>query len=114
VTLVETVQKKSTFQQQAKIQLGLANLNIFCGRVENLVGTAEPKVVISRAFAELSEFIRASGHLVMPGGRLYAMKGTLPTDEIAALPKGWTVAAKISLTVPGLAAQRHLIVLEKL
>jgi 16S rRNA (guanine527-N7)-methyltransferase len=114
VTLVEAVQKKSVFQQQAKIQLGLANVNIFCGRVQNMVGADDHKVVISRAFAELAEFIRTSGHLVASGGRLYAMKGMMPNDEIAALPYGWQIFANIPLSVPGLAAQRHLIILEKL
>lgn len=113
VTLVEAVQKKSTFQQQAKIQLGLANVNIFCGRVENMDRGEGSLAVISRAFADLAEFIRTSGHLVATGGHLYAMKGMLPTAEIAALPAGWKVAATAKLLVPGLAAQRHLIVLEK-
>jgi 16S rRNA (guanine527-N7)-methyltransferase len=69
--------------------------------------------VISRAFADLAEFISTSGHLIAPGGRLYAMKGMLPTAEIATLPAGWKLAAATKLLVPGLSAQRHLIVLEK-
>jgi 16S rRNA (guanine527-N7)-methyltransferase len=113
VTLVDAVHKKSTFQQQAKIQLGLANVSIFCGRVENMPRPAGSVAVISRAFAELAEFIRTAGHLVEPGGYLYAMKGVLPIAEIAALPAGWHVATNTRLLVPGLAAQRHLIVLEK-
>jgi 16S rRNA (guanine527-N7)-methyltransferase len=113
VTLVETVQKKSTFQQQAKIQLDLANISIFCGRVESLVRGEGSLAVISRAFADLAEFISTSGHLIAPGGRLYAMKGMLPTAEIATLPAGWKLAAAAKLLVPGLSAQRHLIVLEK-
>jgi 16S rRNA (guanine527-N7)-methyltransferase len=114
VILVETVQKKSAFQQQAKIQLDLANVKIFSGRVENMVRADDHYVVISRAFAELAEFIATAGHLVVPGGRLYAMKGMLPKSEIAALPSGWQVTDTVPLVVPGLAAQRHLIVLEKL
>jgi 16S rRNA (guanine527-N7)-methyltransferase len=113
VTLVETVQKKSTFQQQAKIQLDLANISIFCGRVESLGRGEGSLAVISRAFADLAEFISTSGHLIAPGGRLYAMKGMLPTAEIATLPAGWKLAAATKLLVPGLSAQRHLIVLEK-
>jgi 16S rRNA (guanine527-N7)-methyltransferase len=115
VTLVEAVQKKSAFQQQAKIQLALANVNIFCGRVEHILNTDDHNhnIVISRAFAELAEFIRTAGHLVNQGGRLYAMKGIFPAAEIAAIPPGWQVAEKYPLLVPGQAAQRHLIVLEK-
>jgi 16S rRNA (guanine527-N7)-methyltransferase len=114
VTLVEAVQKKSAFQQQAKIELGLANVAIFCGRVEAMAATAEPIAVVSRAFAELAGFVAAAGHLVGTGGRLFAMKGVEPVAELAALPEGWRVAETIAMAVPGLAARRHLIVLEKL
>ncbi len=113
VTLVEPVQKKCAFQQQAKIQLGLGNVSIICGRVETMPRPEADVVVISRAYAELVEFISTSGHLVGLGGRLYAMKGLLPHAEIAALPSGWQVVACTPLVVPGLAAERHLIVLEK-
>ena len=113
VTLVEAVQKKCAFQQQAKIELGLANLSIHCGRVEELAAGQGHAAVISRAFAELAEFVRVAGHLAAPGGRLYAMKGLLPEQEIAALPAPWRVAERRPLLVPGLAAQRHLIVLER-
>jgi 16S rRNA (guanine527-N7)-methyltransferase len=114
VTLVEAVQKKSAFQQQAKIQLGLTNVRIYGGRVEQLAPSDGRVAVVSRAFADLIGFVCAAGHLVAPGGRLYAMKGTNPTTEIAELPRGWRLAATEVLHVPGLAAQRHLIVLEKL
>jgi 16S rRNA (guanine527-N7)-methyltransferase len=69
--------------------------------------------VISRAFAELADFIRLAGHLPAPGGRLYAMKGAVPEDELSRLPSGWAVLECTRLSVPGLDAQRHLIVLER-
>lgn len=112
MTLVETVAKKSAFQRQAKIELGLANLTVINRRVEELPGGAFD-AVISRAFAELADFVRLAGHLPAPDGRLYAMKGLLPEDEISRLPQAWAVAACIRLSVPGLDAQRHLIVLER-
>jgi 16S rRNA (guanine527-N7)-methyltransferase len=113
VTLVDPVQKKCAFQQQAKIQLALTNVSISCGRIEAMPRPEENVVVISRAYAELADFIATSGHLVGPGGRLYAMKGLLPEAEIVALPSGWQAIACTPLQVPGLAAERHLIVLEK-
>lgn len=112
VTLIETVEKKSAFQRQAKIELGLKNLAVLGGRVEEVVAGGFDAVV-SRAFAELADFVRLAGHLPVPGGRLYAMKGAIPEDEIGRLPKGWAVAECVKLEVPGLNAQRHLIVLEK-
>ena len=112
MTLVETVEKKSAFQRQAKIELGLANIAVHCGRVEDMPG-AQFDAVVSRAFAELADFIRFAGHLAGPGGRLYAMKGVVPEDEMSRLPSGWAVLECTRLSVPGLDAQRHLIVLER-
>jgi len=111
VVSFEPVQKKAAFQQQARIELGLDNLTVRCARVENEQG--EFAVVTSRAFSSLSEFVRLAGHLAEPGGRLLAMKGVHPADEIAALPDGWQMAACHALRVPGLAAQRHLVILQK-
>lgn len=112
MTLIETVEKKSAFQRQAKIELGLENLAVLGGRVED-VAAAGFDAVVSRAFAELADFVRLAGHLPVSGGRLYAMKGVMPEDEIGRLPPGWTVAECVKLDVPGLNAQRHLIVLGK-
>jgi 16S rRNA (guanine527-N7)-methyltransferase len=112
MTLIETVEKKSAFQRQAKIELALNNLTILGGRVEDVAG-ARFDSVVSRAFAEIADFVRLAGHLLVPGGRLYAMKGVMPADEIARLPAGWAVSECVKLAVPGLNAQRHLIVLEK-
>ncbi len=109
VTLIDTVDKKTAFQRQAKIELGLVNLEVVGGRVEALPAGGFD-AVISRAFAELADFANLAGHLA---DRLYAMKGQLPEDEIARLPAGWRVAEVLPLTVPGLDARRHLIVLEK-
>lgn len=112
MTLVETVAKKSAFQRQAKIELGLANLTVVNRRVEELPGGAFD-AVISRAFADLADFVHLAGHLPTPDGRLYAMKGQLPADEIGRLPQAWAVVDCIRLSVPGLDAQRHLIILER-
>lgn len=112
MTLVETVEKKSAFQRQAKIELGLTNIAIHGGRVEDMPGGLFD-AVISRAFAELADFIRLAGHLPAPGGRLYAMKGAVPDDELSRLPSGWAVLECTRLSIPGLDAQRHLIVLER-
>lgn len=107
----ETVQKKAAFQQQARIELRLDNLSVRCARVERERGVFE--VVTSRAFASLTDFVGLAGHLVRDGGRMLAMKGVYPADEIADLPPGWCVGNAIELKVPGLDARRHLIVLQR-
>lgn len=109
VTSVEANQKKAAFQQQARIELGLANVTVTCGRVESVTGSFD--AAISRAFAELADFVRVAGHL---SRRLLAMKGVLPKDELGRLPDDWRPAEIIKLEVPGLDAERHLIVLEKI
>lgn len=108
ITSIETVDKKAAFQRQVKIELGLSNVSIHCGRVEDVKETFA--AVISRAFASLADFVRLAGHL---SPCLWAMKGGYPADEVAALPAGWRVAANHALTVPGLNAERHLLLLEK-
>lgn len=108
VTSVEAVEKKAAFQRQAKIELGLTNVSIHCGRVEDLREKFDG--VISRAFASLGEFVALAGHL---SNRLWAMKGVYPADEIAALPAGWKLAACHEIHVPGLPAERRLLQLEK-
>ena len=113
VTSIETVNKKASFQQQARIELGLANFQPLCARVEQVRPEAPFDGVISRAFSDLADFVRLTGHLIAPEGRLYAMKGVYPEAEIAALPAGWAVDARIQLQVPDLDAERHLIVLKR-
>jgi 16S rRNA (guanine527-N7)-methyltransferase len=108
IASVEASQKKAAFQQQAKMELGLTNVSIHCARIEVFTGSFDG--VISRAFAELADFTRLAGHLTR---RLLAMKGAHPQAEMERLPAGWQVTESVPLTVPGLAAERHLIVLEK-
>jgi len=108
ITSIETVEKKVAFQRQAKIELGLVNVNIHCDRVEDVAECFTD--IISRAFASLADFVRLAGHL---SSCLWAMKGVYPADEVAALPIGWRVTASHELSVPGLSAQRHLLQLER-
>lgn len=112
MTLIEAVEKKSAFQRQAKIELGLSNIAVVSGRVEEVPGGIFDAVV-SRAFADLATFVNLAGHLLTHNGRLYAMKGLAAEDELSRLPAGWAVLDRARLNVPGLDAQRHLIVLER-
>jgi len=113
VTLNDIVQKKTAFQSQAKAQLGLANLSVVTGRVETLrPGIEVPEkfdVIVSRAFAELADFVTLARHLVADGGAIWAMKGVRPDAEIGRLPVGAQAKQVIRLNVPALDAERHLI-----
>lgn len=112
ITSIEAVDKKAAFQRQAKIALGLKNLEVCGARVESLLAGGHD-LVLSRAFASLADFVSISGHLAAPHGALAAMKGLLPDDEIASLPAPWQVDAVLPLIVPGVAAERHLLLLRK-
>src|SRR5574343_473728 len=110
VSMVDTVQKKTTFLQQAVIELGLKNATVYHARVKEMQSSYAQ--ISSRAFAEIGLFVSLTRHLLAPGGRWLAMKGVRPDDELQALPADITVEAIIPLTVPGLAAERHLIILK--
>jgi len=110
VSMVDTVQKKTTFLQQAVIELALRNVTVHHARVEEMQG--QYAQISSRAFAEIGLFISLTRHLLAPDGRWLAMKGMRPDDELKALPADITVEAIIPLTVPGLDAERHLIILK--
>jgi 16S rRNA (guanine527-N7)-methyltransferase len=112
VVLLDSNHKKSTFLRQAVIELGLANVEVVTTRIEDYAPAAPFDIVISRAFSDLATFARTCARHLAPGGRLYAMKGALPREEIAQLPQGLRLVATPSLAVPGLDAQRHLVILE--
>jgi len=112
VTLLDSNHKKAAFLQQALTELGLANVTVRRERVEAWRPEHRFDVIISRAFAELAEFVLAAAHLLARGGVLAAMKGLYPHEEIARLPNGFRVRAAHTLAVPGLAAARHLILVE--
>ncbi|WP_250498853.1 16S rRNA (guanine(527)-N(7))-methyltransferase RsmG [Caballeronia sp. GAWG1-5s-s] len=113
VTLNDIVHKKTAFQSQAKAQLGLTNLSVVTGRVETLKpGIDVPgkfDVIVSRAFAELTDFATLARHLVADHGCILAMKGVKPDAEIARLPQGAAVESIERLAVPFLDAERHLV-----
>lgn len=112
VSMIDTVHKKTAFLTQAKAELGLRNVTVYTARVEQLQVPEKFDVITSRAFAELNDFVTWSGHLLKEGGRFIALKGVMPSEEIARLPAGWKVTGVQALTVPGLDAERHLVFIE--
>lgn len=107
VTLIEPNQKRVAFLRQVKGELGLTNLHIEGQRVEDL-GEETYAWVVSRAFADLPDFVRVCERLLSSGGSLVAMKGGVPYEEIDRLPEA--ASAQIEpIDVPELAASRHLI-----
>ncbi len=115
VHLVETVGKKAAFLQQARLELGLANVSVHAARVETLE-LAGADLVVSRAFASLAAFARASSHLAGAQTKLAAMKAALAQDELdefTARAPDWTIPERIALDVPLLAAARELVLMRR-
>lgn len=110
VALVESNGKKARFLREAIRSLGLGNATAVESRIEAHDAPVAFDAVTARALATLPLILELGGHLLKPGGVLLAMKGVVPADEIAALPAGWEVRDIRPLAVPGLGAERHLVV----
>jgi 16S rRNA (guanine527-N7)-methyltransferase len=112
VTLLDSSHKKAAFLQQAVGELALANATIVNARIESWRTDARFDTIVSRAFADLGEFVSAAARLLAPGGTIAAMKGVHPHDEIERLPQGFRVREVLKLDVPLLDAERHLVLME--
>ena len=109
VTLVESNGKKARFLREAVRQLRLGNARVAESRAEAVDEPGAYAQITARALDTLAGILEVGGHLLAPRGRLLAMKGVNPVEEIAALPAGWTALAVHPLAVPGLDAERHLV-----
>lgn len=112
VALLDANSKKTSFLQQAVIELGLKNVQVINARVEAMVGE-QFDVITSRAFAELGDFVSITKQLMAQNGRWVAMKGVYPYEEIDRLPAYVDVITVDKLNVPHLEAERHMVVLRK-
>jgi 16S rRNA (guanine527-N7)-methyltransferase len=108
-TLVDSTAKKLKFVEHAAQTLGLHNVQTVHTRAEAYRPKERFDNVVSRAVGPIETFVKSSGHLCVGGGRLLAMKGRYPTDELTRIPNGWKLAAVHRLNIPGLDEQRHLV-----
>jgi len=113
VSMIDTVHKKTAFLTQVKAELGLSNVTVYTARVEQLQVSDKFDVITSRAFADLSDFVNWSSHLLADGGRYIALKGVAPKDEQDRLPAEWQVTGVEPLQVPRLGAERHLVHIQR-
>jgi 16S rRNA (guanine527-N7)-methyltransferase len=111
LALLECNHKKGAFLQQAILQLGLTNVVATTSRVEDYAPAAPFDVVISRAFSDLAAFVGCGARHLAPLGQLIAMKGVYPHEERAELPHTVQVLGTPALAVPGVEAERHLVIM---
>jgi len=109
--LIDANGKMARFMREAARALGLSNVRIEQQRVEAVRGSFD--CVTARAFASLADMLALGGQLLAPDGIWLALKGRYPDEEISALPEGFELADSERLLVPGLDAERHLIIVKK-
>lgn len=111
--LLDSLGKRVRFLMQVKHALGLDNVTPVQSRVEDYQPSVKLDGVLSRAFASLQDMVQWCEHLIDNSGRFIALKGQFPEQELENLPTGVHFEQKISLEVPELDAERHLIILSK-
>jgi 16S rRNA (guanine527-N7)-methyltransferase len=109
-TLIDGTQKKIRFVAESIAALDIRNATAIAARAENMEQRFD--LVVVRAVGTLAELVHNAGDLVGSQGRLLAMKGRLPEEEIRAVPRAWR-AEVVKLRVPGLDAERHLVSLSR-
>lgn len=111
ITLVDSNGKKIRFLREAVRVLGLANARVEQARVEELQGQYD--CVTARAFAALGDILTWGGHLLAADGVCVAMKGVIDEDELSGIPEGFRIEEIVPLTVPGLGAARHAVIITR-
>lgn len=120
--LIDTNGKKTRFMTQAKIELGLSNVEVVHARVDEYgidesnikeKGPLKPfDAIISRAFASISDMLGYVDHLVTGETTVLAMKAD-SENEISQMPEAYIIDTIHELNIPGLQAKRQLIVITK-
>lgn len=113
LSMIDTVHKKTAFLKQVKAELELTNVTVHTMKVQELEVNDKFDVITSRAFADLTDFLNWSGHLLAEGGKFIALKGTAPAEEQERIPAEWKISGLQPLQVPRLGAERHLIFVER-
>jgi 16S rRNA (guanine527-N7)-methyltransferase len=111
--LIDRSLKRTRFLVQAVAELALPNITVVRERIEDYRPEEGFDVVLARAYASMDRLVVSAGHCLRTGGRIIAMKGRDPLEELAELPSGYHIAQVARTTVPGLEAERHLVILER-
>jgi 16S rRNA (guanine527-N7)-methyltransferase len=112
--LLEANGKKTSFLRHIKAHLHLVNITVAQARAEDYKPAVLRTSIICRAFAALPVIAKLCQPLLIDEGRILAMKGTYPEQELAQLPSDYRLKAVHRLQVPGLGEDRHLVELEKI
>ena len=111
ISCLDSNGKKTRFLRQVVSQLGLARVTVVHSRVEHYQAPQPFDCIVSRAYASIADMLDQAGHVCRQGGTILAMYGVDPAPELAALPPQYSLRQVQSLTVPGLQAARHVVLL---
>ena len=120
--LLDSSSKKVNFLNQLSYKLGLTGIDATHGRAEDLAQIEEWRgsfdYVCSRAVASLNVLLEYAVPFIKIGGFAYLYKGPEYKEEIKEAEQalnilGAEIKETIELDVPGLKAERYLIVIEK-
>ncbi|KLV05037.1 16S rRNA (guanine(527)-N(7))-methyltransferase RsmG [Photobacterium ganghwense] len=109
--LLDSLGKRIRFIRQALHELGLTNVTPVQSRVEEFQPEQGFDVVLSRAFASLTDMVSWCRHLPSQDGHFLALKGQYNEQEVTELPSWCSVTEVKSLQVPELEGERHLVIL---
>ena len=113
VHLLDTNGKKTRFLTQFKHLHQLNNVEVFNQRCESYFPKKTYDIVLSRAFASITDMLKGCLHLINNDGVFVAMKGTYPQQELDAMPANYCLINCEILEVPGVKAERHLLTIKK-
>ncbi|EFX92891.1 16S rRNA methyltransferase GidB [Actinobacillus ureae ATCC 25976] len=110
--LLDSLGKRITFIKNALRELGITNVTPVLSRVEEYTEQTFDGV-LSRAFASLNDMVDWCYHLPNPQGKFYALKGIYAESEVQDIEKPIQLEQVLTLSVPELIGERHLVVLMK-
>ncbi|MCS5566307.1 MAG: 16S rRNA (guanine(527)-N(7))-methyltransferase RsmG [Methylococcales bacterium] len=106
--LIDSSAKKTRFIRQAKLEMGLKNVDVIHQRVEQFENVELFDTIVTRAYSSVERILSSAAHLLKPGGRILAMRGRIAeADEQYA---GFR-SRIIPVDVPGIAGGRHILMM---
>ncbi|MBX3708372.1 MAG: 16S rRNA (guanine(527)-N(7))-methyltransferase RsmG [Gammaproteobacteria bacterium] len=108
-TLLDKNSKKTRFLTQMIAELTLPNVQVIHSRSEAFHPTQCFDSILSRAFGTLQLFAETTGHLLCPSGKLIAMKGKFPQDELAHTLEHFQVQDVTRVEIKGIDIERHIV-----
>jgi 16S rRNA (guanine527-N7)-methyltransferase len=111
-TLIDSNGKKVRFVGHAARTLALGNVTALHARAETLRPQLPFDTVTARALAPLPLLLDEVAPLCGPKTRVLAMKGRYPEVEVKEVPPSWRLLESRTIQVPGLEAERCVLVYE--